>query len=188
MVIICVLISALAIAVGLGVAFSRPTAVNDVASPSDPANTNASAQIEMTGAPFVSVSPSQSPTKTSDKCFADRNELKDAVDRYVKDGCDAVATLCNGVNETYGLPIGSWCVGDVTDMSSLFDGLYSFNEDISGWNVSQVTDMSFMFKGASSFKQEDLSKWDTSAVTDMRGMFRGASSFNGKSLLGIRLQ
>ena len=52
----------------------------------------------------------------------------------------------------------------VTSMSNLFNGLSSFNSDISNWNVSSVTDMYGMFVGASSFNS-DISNWDVSSVT-----------------------
>ena len=57
------------------------------------------------------------------------------------------------VASTYGWPIGAWCVGDVTDMTSVFSGdrnanLQSFNEDISEWDVSKVTTMNNMFGSA----------------------------------------
>jgi len=105
----------------------------------------------MTADPSVGLLPTKPPMKppSNSKCFADRKELKIVVDGYVKDGCGVIATLCTGINDTYGWPIGSWCVDNVTDMSSLFEGLDTFNEDISGWNVGQVTDMNRMFKGAS---------------------------------------
>ena len=35
------------------------------------------------------------------------------------------------VGQTYGWPMNSWCVGSVTDMSSLFSGMDTFNEGIS---------------------------------------------------------
>jgi surface protein len=63
-------------------------------------------------------------------------------------------------------------------MSSLFEGLNTFNEDISGWKVGNVTNMNQMFFGATSFSG-NVSSWDVSSVTNMREMFKGASSFNG---------
>ena len=165
----CVLIAAIALAVGLGVAFSLPSSNNT-------GNTiTATAPNAETG--DSSSSPSQSPIKPSYRCFADRNELKAAVDRYVKDVCSAVATLCRDLSDEYGWPIGYWCVGKVTDMSDLFKDLSKFNEDISGWEVGNVTNMRSMFIGASAF-DGNISSWDTSAVTDMSYMFYGASSFN----------
>lgn len=92
--------------------------------------------------------------------------------------------------------------GQVTDMSSIFQGDSSWNGDIGYWDTSNVTDMSRMFFGASSFNQHigswntasvetfeqtfrdttdfnsDLSAWDTGQATIMSGMFSGASKFN----------
>jgi len=53
--------------------------------------------------------------------------------------------------------IGSWDVGNVTNMSELF-AYSSFNRDIGSWDVSNVTDMSGMFAYADSFNQ-DISHW-----------------------------
>ena len=69
------------------------------------------------------------------------------------------------------------CTSNVTDMSSMFAGDVSFNQDISSWDVSNVTDMSYMFSEADSFNQ-DISSWDVSNVTDMSYMFSGADLFN----------
>ena len=66
---------------------------------------------------------------------------------------------------------------NVVDMSKMFWGATSFNQDISGWDTSNVTNMSSMFSGAFAFNQ-DISGWDTSNVTDMSGMFYNAKNFN----------
>eukprot|EP00984_Skeletonema_dohrnii_P037545 scaffold39705_cov167-Skeletonema_dohrnii-CCMP3373.AAC.1 len=110
---------------------------------------------------------------TAADCFATRDELKAAVDKYVQGDWDIADSV------KYGWTIGSWCIGNVTDMSELFKDLSEFNEDISQWEVGQVTDMSHMFRRASSFNQEDLSNWDTSAVTTTESMFSEASAFDG---------
>jgi surface protein len=65
----------------------------------------------------------------------------------------------------------------VTDMSGMFSGATSFNQDISGWDTSGVTDMSGMFTSASSFNQ-NIGSWNTFGVTDMSQMFYNASSFD----------
>ncbi len=78
-------------------------------------------------------------------------------------------------NFSFNGDISKWNVGNVTDMSGMFQGS-SFNGDISKWNVGNVTDMSGMFQG-SSFNG-DISEWDVSHVTNMKEMF-ASSEFNG---------
>ena len=73
--------------------------------------------------------------------------------------------------------MSAWDTSAVTDMSGLFKGARSFNQDISNWDTSKVTSMADMFNGALAFNQ-DISKWNTSKVTDMEDMFSYATSFN----------
>jgi surface protein len=73
--------------------------------------------------------------------------------------------------------IGIWDVGSVVNMGGMFWNAVSFNQDIGGWDVSSITDMRSMFFGATSFNQ-DIGGWDVSGVTNMGWMFSGASSFN----------
>jgi len=130
--------------------------------------------------------------------FETRTELKSAVDQYNgDDACISSDITCNieqfndddacissadssgcDVGQTYGWPMNTWDVSEITDMSHVFLNHGSFNEDISDWVVSKVTAMSSSFGYASSFNG-DLSKWEVSQVTDMAGMFYDASSFNG---------
>jgi surface protein len=39
--------------------------------------------------------------------------------------------------------IGRWNVGEVVNMSSMFDDANAFNQDIGDWNVGKVTNMYF---------------------------------------------
>ena len=73
--------------------------------------------------------------------------------------------------------IGSWNVSQVTNMSAMFTFANSFNQDIGSWDVSKVTDMFRMFNGAEAFNQ-DIGGWDVSQVTAMNSMFSGADAFN----------
>lgn len=121
------------------------------------------------------------------QCFADRKELRYAVDVCFEGGvgnrlCHTDTRTdpreCERVKETYGWPINSWCVGEVTDLHFLFVEKRDFNEDINGWDTSKVTDLYETFSYAESFNQ-DLSGWDVSRVTKMFGTFNGCTSFEG---------
>ena len=102
--------------------------------------------------------------------------LYQAVGDYMSQDCPNNNNCA--VAQRYGWPMNSWCVGNVTDMTVLFEGMDTFNEDISGWDTSSVTTMWDMFYGATSFNG-DLSSWNTSNVVNMDSMFRFAESFNG---------
>ena len=96
--------------------------------------------------------------------------LYNAVRDYMSQDCPNNNNCA--VGQTYGWPMNSWCVGNVTDMSRLFEDMDTFNEDISAWDTSSVTNMRNMFQFAASFNH-DLSSWNTSSVTLMFGMFLG---------------
>ena len=68
--------------------------------------------------------------------------------------------------------ISTWNVSRVADMSGLFSGKRSFNEDLSSWDMSAVTKMGRMFRDATAFNR-DLSSWDVSSVTNMYDMLGG---------------
>ena len=72
--------------------------------------------------------------------------------------------------------ISTWDTSKVTNMSSLFANMGSFNEDIGSWNVSNVTTMSTMFYNSQTFNQ-DIGSWDVKNVTTMYRTFMG-SRFN----------
>ena len=62
----------------------------------------------------------------------DSTELQEAVASYLSDQTNAT--------ETFG-DISTWNTGQVTDMSSLFEGKSDFNGNISQWDTSSVTSM-----------------------------------------------
>ncbi|KAG7350223.1 fibronectin domain containing protein [Nitzschia inconspicua] len=81
------------------------------------------------------------------------------------------------IASTYGFPIDSWNVSQVTDMSELFRDDINFDQYIGSWDTSNVTDMYRMFYEASAFNQ-DIGQWDVSNVKNMHAMFYGADAFN----------
>ena len=60
----------------------------------------------------------------------------------------------------------------VINMSNMFDGASSFNQDLSNWSTSNIKYMSSMFRGTSSFNQ-NLSMWNVSSVISADNIFCG---------------
>ena len=56
-----------------------------------------------------------------------------------------------------------------------------FNDTINNWDVSSVLNMSSMFDGASSF-QQNLSEWDINNVTDFTDMFLNATEMSPQNI------
>jgi surface protein len=92
-------------------------------------------------------------------CFHSDVDLREKLKLYFKND--------RAVRSTYGESLGTWCVKNVKNFSSLFQDNIEFDEDISGWDVSHATDMSYMFANATSFYQ-DLSRWKVSSVCFIR--------------------
>ena len=93
-------------------------------------------------------------------------------------GCD-VSTMTNfkqlfqGIT-SFNQDISGWDVSNVTDFYATFERT-AFNQDIGGWNVSKATTFKYMFH-RSPFNH-DISSWSTGNVTDMTYMF-AYSPFN----------
>jgi len=87
-----------------------------------------------TGSSYPSTTPKHN-------CFETPVKLYNAVSEYLESGANSQAA------NIYGSPIGTWCVGKITDMGGLFQGS-TFNEDISNWDVANVVNMEEMFKCA----------------------------------------
>ncbi len=91
-------------------------------------------------------------------------------------GITDMSNLFNGAT-TFNQDIGFWDTSNVTDMSFMFRIALAFNQDIGNWDTSSVTNMSYMFVQSITFNQ-DLNNWDTSNVIDMQWMFSSADTFN----------
>jgi surface protein len=100
-----------------------------------------------------------------------------SVDNWGQLGFTSMDHAFHSCSNLVSVPAASDGLEAVTDMSWMFHGANSFNQDISGWDTSSVTDMYAMFSSASAFNQ-DIGSWDTSSVTDMDWMFAYALSFN----------
>lgn len=58
------------------------------------------------------------------------SKSKSTIDWYVQASCNEGTDFCHpNIIDKYGWPILSWCVVDVTDMASLFEGLDTFDKD-----------------------------------------------------------
>lgn len=129
----------------------------------------------------ITTAPTDAPTPEP-RCFGSSSELSQAVDDYMTNPSDAVLL------DSYG-PIGSWCVGSVTNFFALFDVdrnpmAATFNEDISGCKLiclgvgtrrrRRAEKLSLMTVLFGFF----IFIGDTSSARDMYAMFSGAREFN----------
>jgi Mycoplasma protein of unknown function, DUF285 len=113
-------------------------------------------------------------------CFSNRMDLLAAVDEYLLD--NRANTF---LAQTYGWPIGTWCVSQVKSFHAIFSAYRNsaastFNEDLSNWDVSNATSTQNMFEGSAI--DQDFSAWNTSAIKSMNSMFSHTPAFEGKGL------
>lgn len=73
--------------------------------------------------------------------------------------------------------IGNWNMVSVKKMNRMFQRAVTFNQDINSWDTSNVESMSSLFEDAISY-DKPLSNWNTSNVMDMSYLFQGATLFN----------
>ncbi|PPE06373.1 BspA family leucine-rich repeat surface protein [Mesoplasma corruscae] len=78
---------------------------------------------------------------------------------------------------TFNQNLNNWDTSKVENMLNIFNNATNFNGDISNWDISQVNNATQMFLNAKNFNQ-DISNWNTSSLKNMFRMFEGASSFN----------
>lgn len=73
--------------------------------------------------------------------------------------------------------IDAWDISSVTTLLDTFSGCYLFNQPVGSWNTSNVTIMATTFLMAQVFNQP-LANWNTSKVESMTAMFNNAREFN----------
>jgi hypothetical protein len=117
---------------------------------------------------------------TTPPCFLSYGDLESAVDDYLAGGTRKDEAL-----QTWGSPIGTWCVSKLTPGSGM-DNLFSairnpkaaaFNDPLYYWDVGNVVSMLSMFQNATSFNQP-LATWNVTRVERMTSMFLGATDFS----------
>lgn len=137
--------------------------------------------------------------QNNNTCFVTKKELEFAIGYYLSGNEE----FKKQATDSYGSPMGSWCVSRIDDFSDLFRENVNFNEDINDWDVSNAYSLSQMFYGAINFNQplnkwntskvewmnemftfcilfnQDLSSWDVSKVISMQGTFKFAEEFDG---------
>ena len=103
------------------------------------------------------------------ECFEDISleEFNDILNGYIPIKEVQLRYLCKN-HELYN--VTKLNTSEITDMSFMFWGAKSFNQDISSWDVSNVVNMRGMFWRAKSFNQ-DISSWDVSYIAVMGIMF-----------------
>lgn len=87
----------------------------------------------------------------------------------------------NQALNSWGSTLGTNTGTNSINMSQMFIGCTSFNQDLNNWNTEYVDNMSGLFMGANSFNS-NIDNWDVGRVTNFSQMFgnqnTGNSNFN----------
>ena len=102
----------------------------------------------------------------------DKSDLQTAVDNWCKSSGDST----KDITSYGGRDINTWDTSLITDMSELFRGKTTFNDNIGSWDTSKVTKFRFMFRDTN-FNQ-DINGWNVSSGSEFDGMFKANGSFS----------
>lgn len=119
---------------------------------------------------------------TSQKCFQTSDELREAVQAYLLLDSQNSNNNETSLAQTYGWPIGAWCVSQIEDFSRVFKGASSFTEDIGDWDMSSAVVLEEMFADATYYRGDGIARWNVARVTSMRRMFFGVRALSGTEL------
>jgi surface protein len=78
---------------------------------------------------------------------------------------------------SFNQPLDHWDVTRATDLSFMFASAWTFDQPLDHWDVSRANNLSFMFRGAEAFDQP-LNSWNVSSASDLSYMFYCAKAFN----------
>jgi len=99
------------------------------------------------------------------------NSSSAQITAYATSTGSAVSAYFTKSGESAPVPFNNIVTTYMTDMSSLFENVESFNEeDIISWDTSSVTTMSRMFRNTRAFNR-NIGGWNVSNVLDMSRMF-----------------
>ncbi|NLB63924.1 MAG: BspA family leucine-rich repeat surface protein [Fibrobacter sp.] len=96
---------------------------------------------------------------------------------YLPPGVSDLSYMFAGAT-SFDQEIVNWKTSHVTNVEYMFAGATSFNQNIGSWYSFNIENMAYMFAGATSFNHESINYFRSEKVTNLEGVFAGASSFN----------
>ena len=116
---------------------------------------------------------------TTNPCVESTEELWGALDAYYKDSSPSA-----NVSQTYGWPIGKWCVSKVNNFFKVFrpdrNGYSAanakFHEDIGSWDMSNAHELEQTMRGCKNVSASwGIQNWDTQSIVNVQELFMATS-------------